>query len=42
MNGYIVTKYLEDELNEKRDDFIKINGKNSLYSKQYKSGDTII
>ena len=39
--GYLVTKYLEDELNEKRDDFIKLNGKNSLYSKEYKSGDTI-
>ena len=41
-DGYIVTKYLEAELNEKRDDFIKINGSSSLYSKQYKSGDTII
>lgn len=41
-NGYIVTKYLEAELNEKRDDFIKINGSSSLYSKQYKSGDTIV
>ena len=41
-DGYIVTKYLEAELNEKRDDFIKINGSNSLYSKQYKSGDTIV
>jgi len=41
-NGYIVTKYLEAELDEKRDDFIKINGSSSLYSKQYKSGDTII
>ena len=39
--GYLVTKYLEDELNEKRDVFIKLNGKNSLYSKEYKSGDTI-
>ena len=39
--GYLVTKYLEDELNEKRDDFIKLNGKNSLYSKEYKLGDTI-
>jgi gamma-glutamyltranspeptidase/glutathione hydrolase len=39
--GYLVTKYLEDELNEKRNDFIKLNGKNSLYSKEYKSGDTI-
>ena len=41
-NGYIVTKYLEDELNEKRDVFTEINGKNSLYSKKYKPGDTII
>ena len=41
-DGYIVTKYLEAELNEKRDDFIKINGSSSLYSKQYKSGDTIV
>ena len=41
-NGYIVTKYLETELDEKRDDFIKINGSSSLYSKQYKSGDTIV
>ena len=41
-NGYIVTKYLEDELNEKRDVFTEINGKNSLYSKIYKPGDTII
>ena len=41
-NGYIVTKYLEAELDEKRDDFIKINGSSSLYSKQYKSGDTIV
>ena len=41
-NGYIVTKYLEDELNEKRDVFTEINGKNSLYSKEYKPGDTII
>ena len=40
-NGYLVTKYLEDELNEKRDDFIKLNGTNSIYSREYKSGDTI-
>ena len=40
-NGYIVTEYLEDELNEKRDVFKEINGKNSLYSKEYKPGDTI-
>ena len=41
-NGYIVTQYLEDELNDKRDVFTEMNGKNSLYSKEYKPGDTII
>jgi gamma-glutamyltranspeptidase/glutathione hydrolase len=41
-NGYIVTEYLEDELNDKRDVFTEMNGKNSLYSKEYKPGDTII
>ena len=40
-NGYLVTKYLEDALNEKRDDFIKLNGENSLYSIKYNQGDTI-
>jgi gamma-glutamyltranspeptidase/glutathione hydrolase len=40
-NGFLVTQYLEDELNEKRNDFIKLNGENSLYSKKYKTGDTI-
>lgn len=40
-NGFLVTKYLEDELNEKRDVFIMMNGKESLYSKNYKEGDTI-
>ena len=40
-NGYLVTKYLEDALSDKRDDFIKLNGKNSLYSIKYNQGDTI-
>ena len=40
-NGFLVTKYLEDELNEKRDVFIMTNGEESLYSKNYKEGDTI-
>jgi gamma-glutamyltranspeptidase/glutathione hydrolase len=40
-NGFLVTQYLEDELNEKRNDFVKLNGENSLYSKKYKTGDTI-
>ena len=40
-NGFLVTKYLEDELNEKKDVFIMMNGQESLYSKNYKEGDTI-
>ena len=40
-NGFLVTKYLEDELNEKRDVFIMMNGQESLYSRNYKEGDTI-
>ena len=40
-NGFLVTKYLENELNEKRDVFIMMNGQESLYSKNYKEGDTI-
>ncbi len=40
-NGFLVTKYLEDELNEKRNVFIMMNGEESLYSKNYREGDTI-
>jgi gamma-glutamyltranspeptidase/glutathione hydrolase len=40
-NGFIVTKKQESALEEKLDDFIKINGDNSLFSKKYKEGDTI-
>ena len=39
-NGFIVTKKQESALEEKLDDFIKINGANSLFSKKYKEGDT--
>ena len=39
--GFLVTEYLEEELNEKRDLFIKLNGESSLYSKEYQYGDTI-
>ena len=39
--GFLVTEYLEEELNEKRDLFIKVNGESSLYSKEYQYGDTI-
>ena len=40
-NGFIVTKKQESALEEKLDDFIKINGENSIFSKKYKEGDTI-
>ncbi len=39
--GFIVTENQSSSLSEKLDDFIKINGKNSLYSKRYYKGDTI-
>ena len=39
--GFIVTKNQSSSLSGKLDDFIKINGKNSLYSKRYYKGDTI-
>ena len=39
--GFIVTEKQSWSLFEKLDDFIKINGKNSLYSKRYYKGDTI-
>ena len=39
--GFIVTEKQSSSLSEKLDDFIKINGKNSLYSKRYYKGDTI-
>ena len=39
--GFIVTEKQSWSLSEKLDDFIKINGKNSLYSKRYYKGDTI-
>lgn len=39
--GFIVTKKQSSSLSEKLDDFIKINGKESLYSMKYNEGDTI-
>ena len=39
--GFIVTENQSSSLSGKLDDFIKINGKNSLYSKRYYKGDTI-
>ena len=39
--GFIVTKKQSSSLTDKLDDFIKINGKESLYSRKYNEGDTI-
>ena len=41
-NGYVVTKKQSNSLTGKLEDFIKINGDKSLYSKRYFEGDTII
>lgn len=40
-NGYVVTKKQSNSLTGKLEDFIKINGNESLYSKRYFEGDTI-
>jgi len=39
--GFMVTENQSSSLSGKLNDFIKINGKNSLYSKRYYKGDTI-
>ena len=41
-NGYVVTEKQSRSLNEKYDDFVKVNGQNSLYSKIFKEGDVIV
>lgn len=41
-NGYLVTEKQSRSLNEKYDDFVKVNGENSLYSKIFKEGDLIV
>ena len=41
-NGYVVTEKQSKSLTGKLEDFIKINGDKSLYSKRYFEGDTII
>ena len=41
-NGYVVTEKQSNSLTGKLEDFIKINGDKSLYSKRYYEGDTII
>ena len=40
-NGYVVTDKQSNSLTGKLEDFIKINGNESLYSKRYFEGDTI-
>ena len=40
-NGFIVTQKQSNSLTGKLDDFIKVNGEESLYSKKYFEGDTI-
>ena len=40
-NGYVVTEKQSNSLTGKLEDFIKINGNESLYSKRYFEGDTI-
>jgi gamma-glutamyltranspeptidase/glutathione hydrolase len=40
-NGFVVTKKQSNSLGGKLEDFIKVNGEESLYSKKYYEGDTI-
>tara|TARA_B100001063_G_scaffold138722_1_gene129646 strand:- start:3219 stop:4907 length:1689 start_codon:yes stop_codon:yes gene_type:complete len=40
-NGFVVTQKQSSSLASKLDDFIKVNGEESLYSKKYYEGDTI-
>ena len=39
--GFTVTEKQAQSLNNKRDEFIKVNGKNTFYGKIFKKGDTI-
>ena len=41
-NGYVVTEKQEKSFENKKNDFIKINGKNTFYAKKYKKGDLVI
>ena len=40
-NGFVVTEKQENALKDKLQDFINVNGKESLFSKNYKQGDTL-
>ena len=40
-NGFIVTKKQEEALKDKLQDFINVNGSESLFSQNYKQGDTL-
>lgn len=39
--GFLVTEKQATSLNSKRDEFIKVNGRETFYGKTYKKGDTI-
>ena len=40
-NGYVVTENQSKSLNNKRNEFINVNGKNTFYAKVFRKGDTI-
>lgn len=40
-NGFVVTKKQEEALKDKLQDFINVNGSESLFSQNYKQGDTL-
>ncbi len=40
-NGFLVTEKQATSLNSKRDEFIKVNGRETFYGKTFKKGDTI-
>ena len=40
-NGFVITKRQESALKDKMKDFIKVNGNESLFSNNYKEGDTL-
>ena len=40
-NGFLVTEKQATSLNSKRDEFIKVNGRETFYGKTFNKGDTI-
>jgi len=41
-NGYVVTKKQSNSFKNKKEEFIKVNGENTFYAKNYDEGDIII